>query len=614
MENPSFQFSQIALDLFVYHGAVNCGVLRNGERALLIDCDDTLTPERLAELGVRDVERIYCTQHRRPNTAGIAAFTAEVSVPLGEERQFSGASAHWRDWHNRWHLYHSRPGPLAPLEDIVVSGTVGGGERIAWGGFTLSVLDTPGMTDGAVSYRVDAPGQPAVIFCGDVLYAAGQVWDVHSLQKNIGGGFSDYHGFLGALTPLVASLEKLAGETVDRLVPSHGPLIDAPAEAARLTARRLEALLRNYAATSALNFYFPQIFQKLSADPLRLKPAEEVDFPDFILPVAATSFTLRSESGALFLIDCGSDGVLDTLNAWKTAGRYGEVEGCWVTHYHDDHVDALHRLATVLPAVPIYADEHMSEILEHPARFFLPCISPAAVSVTPTSGGQTWRWREFELTAFHLPGQTYYHGGLLVRGYGVSALFSGDSFSPSGLDDYTAGNRNFLGAGVGFRHCLDLLRQYQPDFILNQHQGRAFRFSAAQLDTLDEMLVKREKLLAELLPWDDVNYGVDEGWIRAYPYQVDACPGASSVIEVRATEHGGGAHALAVEAVPPPGWSAGASAAVDRLVVHGERIVRARVVVSVPPEAAPGRYPLAFRVTWDGRYLGQICHALVDVC
>ncbi|MBE0699275.1 MAG: MBL fold metallo-hydrolase, partial [Anaerolineaceae bacterium] len=312
MELIPFHFTELYPDLFVYHGAVNTGILKSGDRAILIDCDDTLTPARLLELGIHTVERIYCTQHRRPNTAGIPTFQAAVYVPRGERRQFEEAGEYWQDWRNRWHLYHFRPGPLSPLQSMPIQGTVSEGDRYEWGDFSISALDTPGMTDGAVSYIVKRNTVQSsacnVIFCGDVLYAAGQVWDVHSLQKNM-GTFSDYHGFLGAAGMLIASLKKLAETPTDCLVPSHGGIIDAPAAAAQLTVQRLEQLYRNYAAISSLNFYFPHLFQELRDDPLRMVPAPTLDFPDFILPVAATSFAIRSESGALFLIDCGEDSV-----------------------------------------------------------------------------------------------------------------------------------------------------------------------------------------------------------------------------------------------------------------------------------------------------------------
>lgn len=613
MELTPFSFTEVISGLFVYRGAVNTGILKWEDRAVLIDCDDTLTLARLAELGIRSVERIYCTQHRRPNTAGIAAFQAEVVVPRGERRQFEEAAAYWQDWRNRWHLYHFRPGPLAPLYDIRVYGATGEGDTYQWGDFSIHVIDTPGMTDGAVSYAIGSGSQTA-IFSGDVLYAAGQVWDVHSLQKNA-GAFSDYHGFLGATKILLSSLEKLREYPADCLVPSHGGIIRDPAASAELTIQRLEQIYRNYAAISALNFYFPHIFAELSADPLRMTPALTEDFPAFIHPVAATSFAIQSESGALFLIDCGHDSVLDTLAAWKEAGRYTQIEGCWVTHYHDDHVDSLHHLASSAP-VPIFADQHMAEILSHPSRFFLPCISPACAPVAhATTDGETWRWHEFELTALHFPGQTLYHGGLLVRGRGLVVLFGGDSFAPTGLDDYTAGNRNLLGAGRGYRRCIDLVRQHRPDLILNQHQRQAFRFSDGQLEYMEKLLITREALLAELLPWEHPNFGTDGGWIRAYPYEVETSPGEACIVEIRAANHAGRPAEMAVEVVLPPGWAGARQPAYPSIAreINGESTACARVPVSIPPGVEAGIYPLAFRVTWEGHYLGQVCHALVKV-
>jgi glyoxylase-like metal-dependent hydrolase (beta-lactamase superfamily II) len=617
MKLTPFQCTEIYPNLFIYRGAVNTAVLRQGERAILIDCDDTFTPARLAELGINIVERIYCTQHRRPNTAGIPAFQAEVFAPEVERLQFAEAEAYWQDWRNRWHLYHFRPGPLTPLHDIPLNGTVREGDLIQWGGFTLRILDTPGMTDGAVSYVVELHLHPSetrvVIFSGDVLYGHGQVWDIHSLQKQITGTWSDYHGFLGAAGTLIASLEKLAAIGADYLVPSHGEILSEHTQAARLTIQRLEQLNRNYTAVSSLNYYFPHIFEELRGDPWRIAPAETVGFPGFIRFVAATSFAIRSESGALFLIECGHDDVLVTLDAWKEQGLFSEVEGCWVTHYHDDHVDSLHKLASIRQT-PIYADEHLVEILAHPSRFFLPCLSPTVTQVThSTCDRETWRWREFEFTALHFPGQTLYHGGLVVRGHGMTVLFCGDSFAPTGLDDYTAGNRNFLGAEVGFRRCINLVRQHKPDLILNQHQQQAFCFSSDQLDYMEKILVDREALLRELLPWEHPNFGTDEGWIRAYPYAVEAGAGSSFSVEARATNHADRPIEFTADAVLPPGWTALSEPATFSGKREVEWIEHARITITVPSGTQAGTYPVAFRVTWGGRYLGQVCHCLVKV-
>ncbi|HOT49772.1 MAG TPA: hypothetical protein PLI07_02265 [Candidatus Hydrogenedentes bacterium] len=77
----------IAPGVHVLDGAVNTGVIVRDGHALLIDCCDTVTPERLAAIGVSDVERILCTQFRRTHNAGMYPFAvrgAKIIVPKTE--------------------------------------------------------------------------------------------------------------------------------------------------------------------------------------------------------------------------------------------------------------------------------------------------------------------------------------------------------------------------------------------------------------------------------------------------------------------------------------------------------------------------------------------------
>ena len=67
------------------------------------------------------------------------------------------------------------------------------------------------------------------------------------------------------------------------------------------------------------------------------------------------------------------------------------------------------------------------------------------------TSGTRWCWKESELTVHYFPGQTLYHQALLVRkDGGKSVCFIGDSFTPSGIDDYCLQNRNLLRADAGF--------------------------------------------------------------------------------------------------------------------------------------------------------------------
>jgi len=283
-------------------------------------------------------------------------------------------------------------------------------------------------------------------------------------------------------------------------------------------------------------------------------------------------------------------------------------------------VDALPRVAKELRC-PIMTDRRVSEIIEHPECFFLPCISPNAAPVAKaTEHGESWTWQEFTLTAFHFPGQTFYHAGLLVEGHGERAFFAGDSGAPTGLDDYCCGNRVFLGAAKGSRFCLDIWRQYAPDYILNEHQDRAFRFTAEQLDSMDKMLEERERLIAEMTPWPHANFATDEWWIRTYPYEQEAAPGGSIAIDVEFTNHGPQEAEAVVVPVLPEGWGCAAqsvritvppdtSGSRDAALPRPDRA--ARIALTVAPDVVPGLYVIPFRITWDGRYLGQFRHAVV---
>ena len=621
---------RIAPGLWVLDGAVQTGVLVHDGRALLFDCCDSVTPERLARLGVTSVDMILCTQHRRPNVAGAYAFVekgAQLLVPAGARALFEGVAAYWEDPANRWHIYHHQPGPQVLARPLPVAREVHDGERIDWHGHEIEVLATPGATDHSVSYLVSVDGQ-RVCFSGDALYGPGQLWEIDALQKGFGCliEYRDYHGYIGNALKLIPSLRKLAACGADVLVPSHGALDRA---ACRGDRRCWSRGWRRCGATRRPSRHSTTTFRRCTTTSrttrrawLRQRRASRRRLCG-ASPIPA--MRLSSDAGALLLIDCGHQSVIDTLQAWLAEGKITSVDGCWVTHYHDDHVDALAALQAAF-GCPVMTDQHLVEILEHPERFFLPCISPTvARDVRATREGETWRWHEF--TPHRLPlsrpdllsqrpaGRGSRHLGLFCRGFRV-----------------THGHRRPLlpqplllwRIGRGFRRCIEIWRRTQPEFILNEHQERAFRLSPEQLDYMEHMLAEREKLLSTMLPWAHPDFGCDEGWVRAYPYEQTVQPGRCFPLDVQFTNHGPAEAVASVEPVLPAGWTWNADAAAASCTVParsagcvGAYVDRPDGVVhlglSAPTNATPGLYVVPLRVTWDGRYLGQFRHALVRV-
>ena len=188
----------------------------------------------------------------------------------------------------------------------------------------------------------------------------------------------------------------------------------------------------------------------------------------------------------------------------------------------------------------------------------MPCLTPNAIhSVHPMEEGARQRWNEFEFTSSYFPGQTIYHGLLRVtRDDGQTVLFVGDSFTPSGMDDYCLLNRNFFAPEKGFLDCLRDLRKTTGDYLLiNEHVAPVFRFSPGQLDLMSATFTKRRGLIAALVPWDDANYGVDEEWARFYPYTAETVAGGRVELKVMLRNHSAEAAEFRVTPHAPAGWS-----------------------------------------------------------
>ena len=608
--------------LFVYHGPINVCIVRQGNKALLIDCGDGSVAGRLAELGITSVERVVFTHHHRDQACGAHALTADgakVTVAETDRDYFANVEAYWNDPKSRWHIYNFHPHHLMLTESVDVDEAVTDRQTFQWGPAKLQVVATPGHTNGSVSYLVEVDGR-RVMFCGDVIYDNGQVWDVHSLQKGFSRGgrkIRDYHGFLGAQDELIDSLRKINAARPESLVPSHGVIMDDPSAAIDLLLKRLAECYDKYVAISALRHYFPQLFEEYVGRPghMKIRPGET---PPDCLRHFGTTWMLVSKDKAAFVMDCGSTRAIRGIEKLIADGEVNKVEGLWVTHYHDDHVDAIPEFQEKFDC-PCYADEHLAQVITAPTSWRIPCISPSVAQVDQvTTDGQSWQWHEFRMTAYYFPGQTLYHDALFVEGRGVKMLFVGDSFTPGGIDDYCALNRNLLGDGVGFDRCVALIERLRPTHVFNCHVADAFDFTPEQCQQMRTNLSERQKLFGQLVPWDHANFGMDQSWVRPFPYEQQAKPGDELKLDVVITNHATEPRSVACRMVVPRVWS-GQSAVRAESGEWVEATIPAKTegklpaTLRIPASAKPGRYPVAVDIRYDRRELPQFSHAIVVV-
>jgi len=614
--------TKLSEHLAVFHGPVNVGIVLDGRKALLIDCADEGLADALRELGVETVEQVLFTHHHRDQACGAAALAARgarLAVPAAERDWFEKVDAYWADpARSHWRLYANLRAHLVLAEPLRADAAFGDGHAFAWGPAKIRVVTTPGHTDGSVSYLVEADGK-RVAFCGDAIYDEGRLWDVHSLQKGF-GCVGDYHGFLGARTQLVASLGRLKAAQPDALVPSHGCVMADPPKAVDALVERLDRCYDRYVATSALRHYFPQLFTDFVGRPGHMPIRKGTPVPA-CLRHFSTSWILVSRDKAAFVMDCADPGVVAELKKMLAKGDIRSVEGLWITHYHFDHMDGVPAFQRAFDC-PCIVDRHLAEVLTDPPAWRLPCLSPLVCRVDcPTKDGDTWQWHEFKLTACHLPGQTLYHGGLLVEGEGVRMFFGGDSFTPSGIDDYCAQNRNWLGKGVGYDHCLALIEKLQPTHVFNCHVNDAFDFTPEQLRLMRANLAERETLFGQLVPWDHANFGMDDSWVRCHPYEQQGRAGEGAAFRVVVTNHAAEPRNAAVCAVLPRAWvslpppsgegKGGGAGAWASAAIPAKSEASIPLTLRIPAGVPPGRYVVPVNVLFGAWELPQLVEAIV---
>ncbi|HEY5914572.1 MAG TPA: MBL fold metallo-hydrolase, partial [Verrucomicrobiae bacterium] len=428
-----------------------------------------------------------------------------------------------------------------------------------------------------------------------------------------------YHGWAARLGDLMTSLDKIAAEKPDLVVPLRGPVISDPRTAIVRLQDRIRAVYSNYLSIDALRWYFKDEHIRAKARRVLgpdarfdwMEMAETPPLPAEIIPISNSRLILAADRSG-FLVDCGGTGIIDQLRKLRDAGKLTSVEHVFVTHYHDDHTDALPKLVAEFGA-KVHACGSLIDVLERPGDYRLPCLTRNPTPVTAKHRDRdTWRWKDYKLTIFDFPGQTLYHNALLVeRKEGWSAFFAGDSFTPSGIDDYCLQNRNFLHEGQGFFRCLDRLEKLPTGcLILNQHVEPPFRFSSSQIGQMRETLRQRIPLLTELLPFDDPNYGLDESWAVLHPYWVTMRPGETAELALRITNHSPAAHRFRTAVRAPAGLRV-ASAKSTRIAAHTDGALK--VTVRVPQDCPRGLQVVVADVDSEGVQLREWAEAVVEV-
>lgn len=604
---------KITEHIYAWQGSVWGGVLRKDGHALLIDAPEFPEKPQLQET----VDAVLLTQHRRPHSGGAANWDAPVWTTEAEGKLLAGAGRVWTTAHGKYHRYELLPDRFSPFESIKAERILRDGEQIRWRGLMITVLQFSALSHGDCAFLVEDEGK-SVFFCGGLAMAEGKIQELYSFQKAL-PDMMGYHGYLAGLVDWCKGMARVRELAPDMMVPAYGAPEHNPLSCLELLEKRLREYADAYVRGSAVRYYFPQEYHKGFEVPMGITEPPYTSaigvHPQWLRRIGeTTSYLITAPSGKAILIDCGDREALEHVLQARAKGEIIRLDACWITHAHDDHLNSAWMLVHEFDC-DIVSTAPVAEVCSQPAAWLLPALPDCNLKFKMMEDGAAWEWEGFRLTAMHLPGQCIAHAGLLVERGEERTLLCGDSFAPTGLDDYCAENRNLTGRDRGYDLCLKLLRKYDVHQLVNQHQTDPFIYDEAYVAHLQNTIAAREACLTQLLP-GDIGFGVDPQWLRAWPAEQTVTEAAPMRISVQITAHGD--HTLRI--APRVPWEA-----VPEAVVHTRGLSSGSVMVgneSCPADSwvhfdltAPGKgeYLIPVHVWLDEKYMGSYTNFLVQV-
>lgn len=568
-----------------------------------------------------EVDRLFLTHARRDiiSAAKKSAPPEKWAVSPAIAEVLQNADEHWQKWWDDRFNYYQQQVTRLPLESYTPGTIMEPGVPWKWQGITITMVPTPGYTRDGTSYLVDF-GKRKVLYTGDFVLKGGKVRDLYSFQNEIKEAkVGGYHGYMGRVSTWLQSVQTIRSLGVDAIVPSRGEAIDDPGKDLATSEDLAKSIYRSYLSTNALHWYFGEERMGTSAELVLGKDhgvtgmpfANHIDLPNWCQHISTTKL-LVSEDGSGFALDVGGPNQLESLRKALADGLVKSIDGIFATHTHNDHTAAIGEAAREF-GCPVYALPEVADVLESPGRWFLPGISPNPVDkVTVKQNGDTMQWKEFDLTFHFYPGQMYNHGALLVeKADHDPVFFIGDSFSPSGIDDYCLMNRNLMRDDTGYLLCFRKIEALpKKSWLVNQHIPHLFRFSDEERHFLKTNYRKRKDLIGKFVAWDDPNYGIDEQWAKCYPYGQEAKPGTKVNVSLEIWNHSEIERTFTLRLNDHIGDTISPAT----LTIPARETASTDFQITIPDNAAERVHLITADITRDdGVHLPEWCEALIKV-
>ncbi len=612
---PTDRPRQLSPNLFVLEDTCNVYLIKDGNSGLLIDFGSGRMLDFAADLGVSKIDWVLHTHHHRDQAQGdhkAVEHRIPIAVPAHERYLFEDAENFWRN-RRIYHLYHVRNDFFTVSRNIPVGEVLRDYETFRWRNYEFFILPSPGHTIGSITLLCTVDGKRTA-FSGDLIHSPGKVQTLHDLQYD--------YGAMDGVDLAVHSLTRLSEQKPEMICPSHGePFGDAPAGIAQLIGR-----LSGW-------------FQYWREGSLTIKNEPFAVSPHLIASNLTTSsfYAIISDSGKALFLDYGSasGNVFSKFNTATNTfdrmrfvehttdilrARYGlrSIDIVMPSHMHDDHINGFPHLVKRY-GTRIWCYENMVDILQNPRGRNLGCILAEPVKVDRSfRHKERFRWEEFEFSVVHSPGHTDFQMALFATIDGTRVAFTGDAFfnrsGQPGTDETIRHNliyRNDVESDSHLKSVRNIL-EFEPAIIAPGH-GAPFMLNKDDAAKHVERLKRMEEHMKALVAGPEVNMGLDPSWVHLYPYQLLCLPGEHKTVEVRVRNHF--ARPMKVEAalILPAGWNCRPRIVSFEVPAKGKAKGEMEVSIAENWKGCYERVAIAADIVADGKYVGQVAEAVVDL-
>ena len=609
---PTARPEKLSDNLFVLEDTCNVYVIRKGQRAILIDFGSGKVLDYLPDLGISGVDWVLHTHFHRDQAQGDPLAVAQripIAVPEHERDFFESAENFWRN-RRLFELYEVRNDFFSLTQNVPVAALLRDYSNFHWGDMNIFVQPTPGHTIGSITLVCQVDGRK-VAFSGDLMHSPGKVQTLYDLQyyyqEHEGVDFSIY------------SLMELSRLKPNLLCPSHGRAVADPIPGMEELTQKLRGWHAYWYAHPPTSDYEPYAVS-----------------PHLIANTNTTSsfYAIVSDSGKTLFVDYGAASwvffqvftrYVGTFNHMrfvehsieKMRARYGlkSIDVAMPSHTHDDHLNGFPYLSRRY-GTKIWCYENMVDVLENPRGLNLGCIFGEPIKIERSfRNKETFKWEEFEFTVVHSPGHTNYQMAMFATIDGARIAFTGDAFfndseHPNSLR-HNLIYRNEVKSGDHLKSIQNIL-EFEPNVIAPGH-GTPFLLNREAALNFAERAQKQDFFFRDLIADPDPNMGVDPSWLKLFPYQMEILPGQTKRVEVRFTNYRPHPVEITGMFVLPDGWRASPATISVRAEANEKGKARATITVPANYSNPLSRVAIALDVVADGKYLGQIAEAVVDL-